>query len=254
MEKLEINHFKAFGSRIAFILSAQRKNLLLYGENGAGKTSVYEALKLLFFRKRLLKGKITIGGTPEQRQNDEEAFYKEYQHKGDTVDIELKLNDNSFKNINRTDYQSFMVSNIDVESIFPSNTKDNLNLVNILKNAFIDCEDIDSFVSSNVGEIIREVNKSLSQDFIETINIGQENTDFDIYVEDVDAKLRASEGLHAIFNEAKLNLVRLLLILESILLLKATDITKHKILVLDDVVTSLDASNRLYITLNSATL
>lgn len=141
-----------------------------------------------------------------------------------------------------------MVSNIDVESIFPSNTKDNLNLANILKNAFIDCEDIDSFVSSNVGEIIREVNKSLSQDFIETINIGQENNDFDIYVEDVDAKLRASEGLHAIFNEAKLNLVRLLLILESILLLKATDITKHKILVLDDVVTSLDASNRLYIT------
>ena len=56
----------------------------------------------------------------------------------------------------------------------------------------------------------------MSQDFIETINIGQENTDFDIYVEDVDAKLRASEGLHAIFNEAKLNLVRLLLILESI--------------------------------------
>ena len=89
---------------------------MLYGENGAGKTSVYEALKLLFFRKRLLKGKITIGGTPEQRQNDEEAFYKEYQHKGDTVDFELKLNDNSFKNINRTDYQSFMVSNIDVEN------------------------------------------------------------------------------------------------------------------------------------------
>lgn len=248
MEKLEINHFKAFGSRIAFILSAQRKNLLLYGENGAGKTSVYEALKLLFFRKRLLKGKITIGGTPEQRQNDEEAFYKEYQHKGDTVDIELKLNDNSFKNINRTVYQSFMVSNIDVESIFPSNTKDNLNLANILKNAFIDCDDIDSFVSSNVEDIIREVNKSLSQDFIEIINIGLENTDFDIFVEDVDAKLRASEGLHAIFNEAKLNLVRLLLILESILLLKATEITKHKILVLDDVVTSLDASNRLYIT------
>lgn len=212
MEKLEINHFKAFGSRIAFILSAQRKNLLLYGENGAGKTSVYEALKLLFFRERLLKGKITIGGSPEQRQNDEEAFYKEYLHKGDTVDIELKLNDNSFKNINRTVYQSFMVSNIDVESIFPSNTKDNLNLANILKNAFIDCDDIDSFVSSNVEKIIREVNKSLSQDFIETINIGLENTDFDIFVEDVDAKLRASEGLHAIFNEAKLNLVRLLLI------------------------------------------
>ena len=95
-----------------------------------------------------------------------------------------------------------MISNIDVESIFPSNAKDNLNIANILKNAFIDCDDIDSFVSSNVGEIISEVNKSLSQDFIETINIGQENTDFDIFIEDVDAKLRASEGLHVIFNEA----------------------------------------------------
>lgn len=248
MEKLEINHFKAFGNRIAFILSAQRKNLLLYGENGAGKTSVYEALKLLFFRDRLLKGKITIGGTPEQRQNEEEAFYKEYQHKGDTVDIELKLNGISYKDINRTAYQSFMISNIDVESLFPSNTKDNLNLVNILKKAYIDCDDIDSFVSGNVGKIISEVNISLSQDFIENINIGQENTDFDIFVEDVNAKLRASEGLHTIFNEAKLNLVRLLLILESILLLKVTDTTKYKVLVLDDVVTSLDASNRLYIT------
>ena len=248
MEKLEINHFKAFGSRIAFIFSAQRKNLLLYGENGAGKTSVYEALKLLFFRERLLKGKITIGGTPEQRQNDEEAFYKEYQHKGDGLDIELKLNDYSFKDVNRTLYLCFMVSNIDVESLFPNNTKDNLNLVDILKKAYVDCEDIDSFVSGNVGKIISEVNKSLSQDFIENINIGQENTDFDIFVEDVDAKLRASEGLHTIFNEAKLNLVRLLLILESILLLKVTDTTKHKVLVLDDVVTSLDASNRLYIT------
>lgn len=247
MEKIEINHFKAFGSRIAFIPTEQRKNLLLYGENGAGKTSVFEALKLIFFRQRLLKEKITIGGTPEQRQNDEEAFYKEYQHKGDTFDIDLKLNGEDFKSINYAQYRCFMISNVDVESVSTSTNKDVINLRHILKKAFIDCSDIDTFVSGNISNIISDVNKSLVQDFIETIKIGQENTDFDIYIEDANAKLRASDGLHTAFNEAKLNLVRLLALLVCIQLLNNNDTSKHKILVLDDVVTSLDASNRLYI-------
>ena len=247
MEKIEINHFKAFGSRIAFIPTVLRKNLLLYGENGAGKTSVFEALKLIFFRQRLLKEKITIGGTPEQRQNDEDAFYKEYQHKGDTFDVELKMNGSDFKNINRSAYQCFMISNVDVERVSISTSKDVINLKCILKKAFVDCDDIDTFVSGNMGNIINEVNNSLAQDFIETIKIGQENNDYDIFIEDANANLRASEGLHSVFNEAKLNLICLLVLLVCIQLLKNNDTSKHKILVLDDVVTSLDASNRLYI-------
>lgn len=49
MEKIEINKFKAFNTRIALILEPEKKNLLLYGENGSGKSSIFEAIKLIFY-------------------------------------------------------------------------------------------------------------------------------------------------------------------------------------------------------------
>lgn len=247
MEKLVINHFKAFGSRIALIFGSQRKSLLLYGENGAGKTSVFEAIKLVFFRSLLLKRKISIGATIEQRQAEEESFYQDYQHKGDAHPIELELNDSDFKGIRRSDYQCFMLSNLEIENISITNVKDTINIKSLLELAYIDCDDVTAFLSTNISEILANVNKYLRNDFIEDFTIGQENTNFDIYIEDANSNLRASEGLHAVFNEAKLNLVRLLLLLTCVQKLKAEDSAVHKILVLDDVVTSLDASNRLYI-------
>ena len=51
--KIEIKNFKAFqGPDVIDLngpieLSEKGQNLLLYGENGSGKTSLYEALKLL---------------------------------------------------------------------------------------------------------------------------------------------------------------------------------------------------------------
>lgn len=247
MEKLVINHFKAFGTRIAFVLGNQRKNLLLYGENGAGKTSVFEAIKLVFFRSRLLNSKISIGATTEQRRAEEESFYQDYQHKGDVHPLELKLNDLDFKDIARADYQCFMLSNIEIENISIPNLKDTINIKSLLEQACIDCDDVTTFLSANINAILADVNTYLRNDFIEDFTVGQENTNFDIYIEDANSNLRASEGLHNVYNEAKLNLVRFLLLLTCVLKLKVEDTAVHKLLVLDDVVTSLDASNRLYI-------
>lgn len=247
MEKIAVNHFKAFGSALTLPLTPSRKSLLLYGENGAGKTSLYEALKLIFFRDRLLRAEITIGGLPLLRKNEEEAFYRSYRHQRDEEDIELSLNSTDFRSVDRRGYQCSMVSTADVESLAASDAADNINLTTLLRRAFIDCDDVEVFVHTHAAEVIARVNQVLKSHFMESIAIGQENTGYDIYIEDAPARLRASQGLHRVFNEAKLNLVRLLLLLESVLLLQSTDAAKHKILVLDDVVTSLDASNRLYI-------
>ena len=43
--KIEIKNFKAFRGPDEIILGQKGQNLLLYGENGSGKTSLYEALK-----------------------------------------------------------------------------------------------------------------------------------------------------------------------------------------------------------------
>ena len=46
ISKIEIKNFKAFRGPDVIDLSGKGQNLLLYGENGSGKTSLYEALKL----------------------------------------------------------------------------------------------------------------------------------------------------------------------------------------------------------------
>jgi DNA repair exonuclease SbcCD ATPase subunit len=76
MKQLEIKDFKAFKNRIYFELGNPPKNMLLFGENGSGKTSVYEAIKLCFYRDRLLKPHQTIGAPAEQKANEERDFYR----------------------------------------------------------------------------------------------------------------------------------------------------------------------------------
>ena len=44
MNSLKVNHFKCFDSQLKLDLF-DKKNLLLYGENGAGKSSLFEAIK-----------------------------------------------------------------------------------------------------------------------------------------------------------------------------------------------------------------
>jgi chromosome segregation ATPase len=49
MNSIEIRKFKAFKDKI--IVNFENKNLLIYGENGSGKTSIYEAIKLVYREK-----------------------------------------------------------------------------------------------------------------------------------------------------------------------------------------------------------
>ena len=42
MKKIELDNFKAFKRSTGF--SPNEKNVLIYGENGAGKTSLFEAI------------------------------------------------------------------------------------------------------------------------------------------------------------------------------------------------------------------
>lgn len=246
MESLILNHFKAFNSRIAFMLDASRKNLLVFGENGSGKTSIYEAIRLCFFRDRLVKPHITIGGSPTQKANDEQNYFRSYNYKTPAgtpmVDFTLQINSTDFKVFSPANYQCFMVSYADLQN------NGTINLPALLKKAFLTCGDIDAFVSSKVADIIKAVNSSLEKEFMEDAVIGQENVNNDIFISNRSGSLKESNGLNKVFNEAKINLVIILLLLQSILLMREPEpSTKHNILVVDDIITSLDASNRKYL-------
>ena len=65
MEKLCINYFKAFSQKLE--LEVNRKNILMYGENGSGKSSIYEAIKFAFFQDKIESKEIRLSMTPEER-------------------------------------------------------------------------------------------------------------------------------------------------------------------------------------------
>lgn len=57
MKQLTLENFKAFGSDRAVLGDATAEgkpmNILCYGENGSGKSSIYEAIKYVFIRNEL---------------------------------------------------------------------------------------------------------------------------------------------------------------------------------------------------------
>ena len=46
--KIEIKNFRAFYGKYLIDLHKAGKNLLVYGENGSGKTSLYQALMFFY--------------------------------------------------------------------------------------------------------------------------------------------------------------------------------------------------------------
>lgn len=246
MEKLELNNFKAFNSRIAFILGATRKNLLVFGENGSGKTSIYDAMRLCFFRERLVKPHVSIGASFDQKANEERDYYRSYNYRTPegvaTTDFTLMINDRDFKSFVPENHLCFMISNEDLQH------NGIINLPVLLKKAFLTCPNVDAFVSSKIGDIVSEVNASLEKDFMEDAVIGQENVNYDIFIRNASGSLKDSKELNKVFNEAKIDIVIILLLLHSILLMQETEpSSKHKLLIVDDIITSLDASNRKYL-------
>ena len=89
--KIEIKNFKAFRGPDVIDLSDKGQNLLLYGENGSGKTSLYEALKLFLessennsikfiqniFVDETDKGYIKLYFTPDPKLNQDNYEWSE---------------------------------------------------------------------------------------------------------------------------------------------------------------------------------
>lgn len=253
MKKIEINNFKAFNAVLSLTLETTKKNLLLYGENGSGKSSIFEAIKLIFYNDRLLKNIISTGANEEQKESEIEDFYNNYKHKAIASPIDIKINNSDFKSFNISDYHCYMLSHIDISHMSHKIEDgkiiniDIINLKKILENRFFPEFDTKDFYDIYKENIITEVNRALKDEFIETLQIGLENEDSDIFLEDKSHDLRESNGLSTIFNEARLHLVVTLLLLSIILKLEEKNPVPHKIIVLDDIVNSLDSGNRKFI-------
>jgi len=234
INKIEITNFKAFDNK--FVIELNNKNLLIYGDNGTGKSSIYEAIKVFVFKNKLTE-LIPIANTPDEQPIYNNDFWTKYNNKITNNDFEIKINDYLNDASNILENQFFMISIDDVI------TYDKLELDKLIKKYYFNIEQIEN-ITSKCEEIENEVNGTLIK-FHENCKIEIDKDDFTIKIIDNDKGLEYEDEIYKYFNEAKLNLIVLLILFSSI---KKCVLEPNKsVLVLDDFITSLDFSNRTFL-------
>ena len=242
IDSLELSHFKAFENEIKF--QFEGKNSLVFGENGSGKTSFYDALKLAFFNDKLENSKISSSDTPEDANAKRNQMYESFRNANDTtMRFSIKINGNDYTALARNDYRVFLVTHDDfvlqsdcilLEEIFgrlffdfnEDTPKDLLQII---------CDDLES-----------AINTTLENQFSETVRVSiNKGDDFRCVISDLDGHLAYGTNISHYFNEGKIHLILIIIYINAFLLM--ADKHRNNILVLDDIITSLDATNRAFV-------
>ena len=243
LDSIKVERFKAFKEATTFSLS--KHNLLVYGENGTGKSSLFDALKVVFFYQKI-SDTHRVGVTPEEQQARLASYLSgKYDHRGE-AGYSIEVNEEGYQDfINKEDYVDYHVSMIGNSDIQVGNNisyKDILNKVYLYGDVTALLED-----ERRIAAVAEATNQDLKECFKEdnvTVAISREN-DLKCCLKGPWSDETYIENIRDYFNEAIINLVVLVLLLNTIKSLEEGDHRKAQILVLDDIITSLDASNRL---------
>ncbi len=234
--ELIIENFKAFTDPIK-IENLNGKNLVVCGENGAGKTSVYEALKLVFYRDVLLKRSVSDYATDEERESYETQFDLDYTSKKAKKKYEIR--------INGVDHKEYIAGE-DAFFISYNDFKDGNDVIsfNTFFGSFFTEERI-SHVEDLWGceALISDVNNKLKIDFHEDIEVGfAQGEGYRFCLKNSQRNLESDSNIDEYFNEARVHIVKLVIMFTLIEFLSMSG--KERILVIDDIISSLDAANR----------
>lgn len=244
--KINLEGFKAFGNSVEFKLEDNRgnqgKNMLAYGENGSGKTSLFEALRLFFYQERMLDSLHKEGEAEEMFEANKKSFLRGYNNKTRNVDFTLTVNGLDRSAFPFMDYACYILGSEDVH------LGDHLLMKDWLQDRFIPAFDITAFWNDKGQILVENVNKAIKDDFREQFTIATADKDTTLKVVDSSRGVSPEKDYRQFLNEAKLHLVALLLFFETVRLHKSVlNENVDKVLVLDDIVTSLDATNRIFL-------
>lgn len=245
INKIKLENFKAFKEPAELELGG--KNVLIYGENGAGKSSLYQALKIIFHRKRIFDSQIAPTVTdPQDRRNAEKDVLGQYNYQlTPLTDFTLE--------IDNTDYKAYTPSGIDVSMISRDDilAEDVIDVVKLLQKSIVGIADPEKFVADKKKTIEDLLNLFLKEYFYEeklTVELTYSRPNWLLAVKDSSRDNRVrNEKLTEYFNEAKLHIIKLLLLLTAVLYNDAVAVPGvARVLVLDDVISSMDATNRTF--------
>ena len=281
IKTLIIENVKAFNEKK--YLHFDSKNVLIYGENGSGKSSIATALKFLFqasfnhknlptdFRnifKQKDEFKIQMIIENINSDNEDKENLESYILNNDVINGDAKLDDSilryihfvnpflEFKDIMQIYFHDVLNESKQKKNLFPffynllksypHKMKDTNNEIMRIS----DCElnqDIFTRIVTKITDLKEDSNEYLTDYFKEKISI--ENYEFDVYKRSIHMNIKyRDQSLNNyvnILNEARLSRLAISVYLLAIKDLYSIYTNELKILVLDDLLISLDMSHRL---------
>lgn len=236
INEIEIKDFKGIEDSITIHLPND-SNLLLCGENGSGKSSIFEALKMLFYRDRLLNVPEELVG--EDRLARFSDLRNSYDNKKSHQHFEISLD-----GVVRDEPLAGSVPEVYMISCDNLKAYDTITLEDMLSDVYFPLfiqECIDYFWCA---DFIEKINNTLKGDFFEDVRLEilQDGDKHLFRIVDSNHSLNESQKLHQTVNEARLDIIVLAIYFEIILYASSTN--KKRILILDDVINSLDMANR----------
>lgn len=242
---ISLQKFKAFDSRCEINLDG--KNAIFFGENGSGKSSLYDALKICFHRDKIFKSKIpSTVVLPADKTAAESDILNSYNNqKSPLTSFSIEINGNPYNSFPTPDYD---VNIINSENIKP---RDILEVDILIQSTLINIANADKYVSDNKKDLEDWINSCLQNDFHERnleFAINRVANHWRISLKDNNRMVDAvSENLCGLFNEAKLRIINFLVLTYAFQYNDRKATATHHVIVLDDVVGSMDSANRTFL-------
>ncbi len=237
LESLYLENFKAFTEPIE-INDMAGKNLIVCGENGSGKSSIFEALHLAFCKDQLLESNIRASLVGPEREAQISQFWRDYTNRKSESTCSIRINSQDIGVFTSTSQACF----VNYKSISSSSTID----YSVLVNTSFPMVEKDALAKLwKDPSLLILINKILKEDFREDIELTWAQDEEPIFnVKDSDRNISVNRNVDKYYNEAKIHVIKLSVLFAVINLLKQNKQMDHPLLLFDDIITSLDAANR----------
>jgi hypothetical protein len=240
MEELKLSNFKAFKSELT--LKCDKLNTLVYGENGAGKSSIYEAVKLYYFTDRIVQEQLKPNVVGEDRKAEENRIIEEYIHKANPLqNFTLTVDGVPYDSHQSSDKEVFLISYKDIQG----NGIDQININSLVRGCYF--LSMNAWMDEYSQMILEEVNRVVQNDFrYPEVKIELIEGEGGLCRVSWEGKVTPqSNRLSHYFNESVLHMIRFAILIECMNALRTPN--KEALLVMDDCFNSIDMPNRSFL-------
>lgn len=250
MKKITISNFKGIKTLPELSLTKlqdgdeKEVNLLLYAENGGGKTSISEAIRLVSFTSHIENKIINPNIVGEERKAAKQDWLNSYLHNKSINLFEIGIDETKFSSINTNVSSCTDIFVLDRSQLIPT-SKIHIDSI-ISQTHFGGSIPLDELLMPEAIELVLdEVNSMLENEFKEIIRVERVQTsEYIVGIKIIHDEL-ITENIDKKINEANQNLVKILIFINYLKLLPVLQNNAKYFIVLDDVMSSLDLANRI---------